>query len=187
MGESADQLREEVERAREGASDKIDQIEAKVQDTAQQVKEQFDFRRQVEERPLVALGAALIGGFILGGMTGDDGDGGERRVEGQHTPAYGSQSHRQSSGIMHGIKQAAKSSGFEETLTNMAAAFMGTATEKMKTAAEQNLPGFAQKFQSAQQAGGGFSTKAGAAQQSTSSPDRSSSVAGSSPSDAVHS
>lgn len=186
MGESADQLRQEVERTREDASDKINQIEAKVQDTAQQVKENFDFRRQVEERPLVALGAALIGGFVLGGMTGGD-DSGERRVEGQRTPVYGSQSHRQSSGIMHGIKQAAKSSGFEETLTNMAAAFMGTATEKLKTAADQNLPGFAQKFQSAQQAGGGFSTKAEATQQTKSSLDRSSSMAASSPSDAVHS
>ena len=124
MGETTDQLRQEVDGKREDAAQKIDQIEQRVTETVhrvqegvtgttdqvkatvqesiqgvqeavgqtaqqmtdqvkntaqqvtQQVKSTVDWRRQVEERPLVMVGAAFLGAFVLGNLTGGDGGGG---------------------------------------------------------------------------------------------------------------
>ncbi|HEU5433155.1 MAG TPA: hypothetical protein VFU81_15925 [Thermomicrobiales bacterium] len=95
MGQTADQLREEIAAKREDAAAKIDRIEAKVQQIPQiaretvdasmlqarasvgeqvnQMAQKFDLRQQVNERPLLALGAALAGGWLLGKLTEDNG------------------------------------------------------------------------------------------------------------------
>jgi len=146
------------------ASTKIDQIEAKVEDTTERVKEQFDLKKQIEDRPLVALGAAFFGGLLLGGVMDGDDQQEAHRDEELRRPSAGSQP--KSGGIKQSIRNAAKSSGLDETLSNLTAAAMGMMTEKVKSAADRNLPGFAEKFQGAQQAGGDFSAKTRAAQES---------------------
>jgi hypothetical protein len=153
MGQTADQLRQEVDQKRDDAAQKIDQIQAKVDgatqqvkatvdDAKQQVKDTFDLRKQIEEKPLLALGAALAGGFVLGGITGDD-DRDEPRYprydEGPRTMPYRPQS--SSSGIMDNVRKAAKSTGLEDTLNTMVASFLGNLGERVKAISEEAFPG----------------------------------------------
>jgi len=86
MGTTADELRQQVDTDRSNAEDKINKIQQQVTDSAQmvqdkatetvqQVKEQFDWRRQVNDRPMMALGAAMLGGMLLGKATSDQSGG----------------------------------------------------------------------------------------------------------------
>jgi ElaB/YqjD/DUF883 family membrane-anchored ribosome-binding protein len=152
MGETADQLRQEVDQKREDAAQKIDQIQTMVEgatqqvkdtveDAKQQVKDTFDLRKQIEEKPLLALGAALAGGFVLGGILGGDDD--DRRQYPRYDQQHGGQAYRpqSSSGIMENVRKAAKSSGIEDTLNTMVASFMGSIGERVKVIGEQSFPG----------------------------------------------
>lgn len=169
MGTTADQLRQEIEQKREDAAEKIAEIESRVDDTTQRVKETFDLRHQVEQNPLLALGAAMVGGFVLGGLLDRDDrpSGAEwRRMQGppadlqhQRGPA-GNQG-----GALSGIRHAVKSSGLDDTLSSMTAAVLALVTDKVKDAVNQTMPGFADKFQDARDAGGGFAAKRQATQQ----------------------
>jgi len=116
VGETADQLREEIDAKRDDAAAKIDRIEARVFDTAQlaretvdetvqqardtvqqardtvietveTVKQSFDISHQVQERPWPTLGMAVAGGFILGRIfAGDDEE--QRRGDYGRTDRY---------------------------------------------------------------------------------------------------
>ena len=152
MGQTADQLRQEVDQKREDAADKIDQLQAKVEgaaqqardtveDAKQQVKDTFDLRKQIEDKPLLALGAALAGGFVLGGLLGGEDDDGRQypRYDQQHSgQSFRPQS---SSGIMDNVRKAAKSTGLEDTLNTMVASFMGSLGERVRTIGEESFPG----------------------------------------------
>lgn len=109
MGQTADQLRQEIAGKRDDAAAKIDQIEAKVQDLPSlaketvrgtvdqqinqvresvdaqlnqaretvvqkvgEMKQQTDFRGQIDQRPLAALGVAFAGGYLLSKLIGGD-------------------------------------------------------------------------------------------------------------------
>jgi ElaB/YqjD/DUF883 family membrane-anchored ribosome-binding protein len=152
MGQTADQLRQEVDQKRDDAAQKIDQIQAKVDgatqqvkdtvdDAKQQVKDAFDLRKQIEENPLLALGAALAGGFILGGVLGDD-DRDDHRYPrddgGPRTAPYRPQS--SSSGVRDSIRKAAKSTGLEDTLNTMVASFMGALGDRVRAIGEEAFP-----------------------------------------------
>jgi ElaB/YqjD/DUF883 family membrane-anchored ribosome-binding protein len=189
MGQSSDQIRQEIDQNRNSAAEKIDQLKdqvqgtadnvrGQVQDTAEQVVDQvkgtvdqtvesvkqnvqnMDFKQQIEERPLVALGAALLGGFLLGGMMGgggQHGQGGSSRQEfSSGTPVGASQS---GGGVASGIRSAVQRSGLEDTISNAAAALMGSVTEQLKGTLDQSFPGFAGKMNTAQESGGSFSEK----------------------------
>jgi hypothetical protein len=178
MGESADQLREEIEMKRQDASGKIEQIEQKVTGTADQVrgqvdqvrdqvKQTFDWRKQVDERPLAALGAAFIGGVVLSNVLGgDDDDDRRQQHRRQHrsdrgrysfnTVQYGEQGSSPSVapavaglGVMGAVRKAAKTSGLEDTLNNMTTSFMSTLAERAKEVADRNFPGMADKLDNA--------------------------------------
>jgi uncharacterized protein YjbJ (UPF0337 family) len=185
MGQSSDQIRQEIDQSRQGAADKIDQLKeqvegtatnmrGQVQDTAEQmidqvkgtvdetietVRENFDFKQQIEERPLVALGAALVGGFLLGGMT-RGGHGGHSQAGSQH-PGYssGTPVGESMSGATNGIRSAIQKSGLEDTISSAAAALMGSVTEQVKEVLDRNFPGFNEKMSQAQQSPGSVSDK----------------------------
>jgi hypothetical protein len=176
MGETADQLRQEIETKRQDASGKIDQIEQKVTGTADQVRGQvdqvreqvmqtFDWRKQVDERPLAALGAAFIGGVVLSNVLGG-GDDDDRQYRRQHrrdgggysfnTVQYREQGSSPSVapavaglGVMGAVRKAAKTSGLEDTLNNMTSSFMSTLAERAKEVADRNFPGMADKLDNA--------------------------------------
>lgn len=158
MGETADELRQGIDQTRANAAQKIDQIQAKVEgatnqvmetvdDAKQQVKAAFDLRKQIEDKPLVALGAALAGGFILGGLLG--GEDHDQQAYARHG-GYGgyqlptSYPRQSSNGIMEHVRKMAKSSGLEETFHSMVDSVMGSVTAQIKTIGEQAIPAFKQ-------------------------------------------
>ncbi len=194
MGQSADQLRQEIEQKREDAAQKIEQIESQVTDTVhqarttvdetvmkardtvegtvQKAKESVDLRRQVEEKPLLALGAALLGGFALGGMLGGDKGGhqsGSRstHIEGSSRAYEASMGAQSQSGLRGNIQQAAKSSGLEDMLANGTTALMNSLTERLKATLDETFPGFAEKLE--QQTRGSSSGTGGGSSMSSSS------------------
>lgn len=163
MGETTDQLRQEVDQKRDDASQKIDQIEQQVRQTAQQmeqkvtdtaqqidqkvsetkqqiedkvidtvqhVKDKFDLRGQVEERPLVAVGVALLGGAILGGV-----------LKGGESESPGGTS--QQSGVGNAVRKAAKDSGFEDTIQKFAHAALSRIGDQVRDITERSFPGIA--------------------------------------------
>ena len=198
MGKSADQIRQEIERERADAGSKIDHLEQQVQgnadhmkqqaqDTAHQVKgeaqalvndtmdtvkENVDLQQQIQERPLIAAGAALAGGFLLGSMMGGGGGGGRQHQQGYYysggdTSGSGQQaggSHSGSGGMSNQIRSAAKKSGLEDTIENATAALMGSVTEQLKTTLNSRFPGYEEKLKTAQQQSGSFTDKAKATQ-----------------------
>jgi hypothetical protein len=145
MGETTGELRQAVDDKREDAAQKIDKIEQKVGETTQQVKESLDWRRQVDERPLMAVGAAFFGGMLLGGLTGGDGDHQTRSAQWQTSKSGG--------GIGSTIRNAAKNSGFEDTLNEMATGLFGSLSNRMKQVAGETFPSIADKAQSSQSSG----------------------------------
>jgi ElaB/YqjD/DUF883 family membrane-anchored ribosome-binding protein len=189
MGQSSDQIRQEIDQHRDDAAGKIDQLKdqvqgtaddmrGQVQDTAEQVvdqvkgtvdhtiesvKQNMDFKQQIEERPLVALGAALVGGFLLGGMMGGDSgrsQSGSRQEYSSGTPVGESRS----GGVTSGIRGAVQRSGLEDTISSAAAALMGSVTDQLKGTLDKNFPGFADKMDTAKDNSGSFSDKARATQ-----------------------
>ena len=192
MGKSSDQLREEIDRQRDDAGAKIDNLQQQVEsqiegtreqvvDTAEQVRdeatamvtdsvdamkqniENLDIERHVQERPLASVGAALLGGFILGAVLGGNDD--HHRQSGGYSAAgsmSGNQGHSGADmgGMMHGIRSAAQKSGLEDTVSNAAAAMMGSVTEQIKGMLDQSFPGFSDKLDTAQNKQGSFTDKA---------------------------
>jgi hypothetical protein len=193
MGQTADELRQEIDGKRQDATDKIEQLEQKVTgaadqvmqtkdqvkdqvmqtkeqvvDTVTQAKEQvmqFDWRKQVDEKPLVALGAAFIGGIVVGGMFGGDDDDRNRYRSGT-APSYGStapygagpnypaigesgsSARSGGGGLMASIRNAAKSTGLVDTINGMTSSFMSTLSDRVKQVANDTFPGMADKLQS---------------------------------------
>lgn len=142
MGQSADQLREEIDQKRDDASRKIDEIESRIesttenvrdevkqtaQDLTDQVKETLDVKSQIEERPLVAIGVGLVGGFLLGGMGGDGGSHSSRRGSSMQA------------GVMKSLRDTAKETGLNDTLAAAASALMGVATTQAKGMASDRV------------------------------------------------
>lgn len=183
MGQSADQIRQEIDQHRDDAADKIDQLQSQVQgtteqvrdqvqdsveqvveqvkgtvdDTIQQVKQSVDFHKQIEERPLVVLGAAVLGGFFLGGMMGGGGKGGGNQSQ---QWGQGSSSSANHGSATSGMRTVIKKSGLEDTISNAGAALLGSVTDQLKSTLDRNFPGFSDKLQTAQSKPGSFAEKA---------------------------
>ena len=187
MGQTADQLRQEIEQKREDAASKIDQIESRVTDTTQMVRDtvqdlpqmaketvsgtveqvkqnvqNVDLRQQIQERPLVALGAALAGGFLLGGIMGG-GEGGQQHRGGQYAGMS-------QGGTASGLRGAVKSSGLDETINGLAGAVMGMLTERVRSTVEQNFPQIAERMPQPQSSGSSGSSQSMAGSPSRSGP-----------------
>jgi len=143
----------------------VDQVKGTVDHTIESVKENMDLRQQIEERPLIALGAALLGGFVLGGMMGGGGHerSGAHREYASGTPVGQSAS----GGGMSSFRSAVQKSGLEDTLSNAAAALMGSLTDQIKGTMDRNFPGFSDKMSTAQESSGSFADKTRATTTST--------------------
>lgn len=192
MGKSSDQIREEINEQRSDAGVKIDRLQQQMQDqvddTRQQVTEtveqvkgeaqafvtdtvdsvketvtDFDFEGYVQERPLVSVGAALLGGFLLGAMLGGD-DHDDRRSTGSSSGADTSDGGHYAGGIGSSFRGAVQKSGLEDTISNAGAALMGSVTEQLKDMLDRSFPGFSDKLDDAQHRSGSFSQKTKAAQ-----------------------
>jgi ElaB/YqjD/DUF883 family membrane-anchored ribosome-binding protein len=159
MGQTADQLRQEIDGKRDDAAAKIDEIEARVQSTAQvakktveetmqtakdtvtetvtesveAVKQSFDLQRQVDERPLLMLGAAALGGFILAGALG-----GEKHHRSERYSEY-----RPQSGP---VQRAVHSSGLDSTMAAVTGAVVGMATDHLRSLVDESFPEFGRRL-----------------------------------------
>jgi len=168
MGKSTSEISQELEQTRSEAADKIDKIEQQVTQSAESVKESLDWRHQVEARPMLAVGAAFLGGMLLGGMS-SGGDGGGN---GGHPRTYSyidsetqdsSAASRSQGGITGALKNAARTSGADEAFSSTAAALLTTATQRFKDTIEETYPGFLDRYESSKSAGGGVSERIKAA------------------------
>jgi hypothetical protein len=66
-----------------------------------------------------------------------------------------------------GFRSALQKTGLEDTISNAAAAMLGSVTDQLKETLDQNFPGFAGKMQTVQEKPGGFAAKAREAQSTT--------------------
>ena len=66
-----------------------------------------------------------------------------------------------------GIRTAVQKTGIEDTISNAAAALLGSVTDQLKNTLDQNFPGFADKMTNAQSSSGGFAEKSREAQAPT--------------------
>jgi len=202
MGQSADQIRREIDQSRVAAGEKIDVLQGQVQGTAQEVKDSvqgttekvvedlkgtvdetvesvrqsLDLRHQIEQRPLLSLGIALVGGFLVGGMTGNGGQQQHGQYPSYQYPEAGqsgsysgqngnySGSSKGPSAVSQGIRSAVQKTGLEDTISDAAAALIGSVTDQFKSTLNQNFPGFADKMNNAQSSNKDFTTKAKEAQ-----------------------
>lgn len=177
------QLQSQVEDTRQVVSDTATQVadtvthvkdeaQAMVTDTVDSVKQtvetslqDIDLEKMVQDRPLVAVGAAMLGGFLLGSMMGGDG-GSQHQFSGSHSSgASTTGSGSSATGLGSSLRSAAQKSGLEDTLSNAGAALVGSLTEQLKGMMDSSFPGFSEKLDSAQQQSGSFKEKATAAQQ----------------------
>lgn len=173
-GQKIDDLKDQLQgnadhmqhQAQETAEHMRSQVEGAVDHTVESIQG-FDFNRQVQERPLMSLGAALLGGFVLGGMMGGNGQGhqghADRYPSANDGANAGSQHH--GPGIGSQIRNAAKKSGLEDTIENAAAALMGSVTEQVKGTLNSKFPGYSDKMETAQHESGSFRDKSKATQQ----------------------
>lgn len=184
MGQSADEIREEIGRNRADATQKIDQLERQVQGNAEHMRHQvedtadhlrgqvkgtvddtiesvknFDWQQQIQERPLVSLGAAFVGGIVLGSMA-DGASGGQQHQQSQFSQG----SSGQGGSMGRSIRSAAQRSGLEESLSNAGAALVGSVTDQLKSRVDQNFPGFSEKMDTAHSQRGDLADKTRATQ-----------------------
>jgi hypothetical protein len=156
MGQTTGELRQAVDNKRDDAAQKIDQLEQRVGDTAQQMKESLDWRKQVDDNPLVAVGAAFIGGMVLGGVLGGGDDHQQKQPSQWQSAAAGA-------GLSGAIRKAAKSSGIEESFNDMASNLFGTISDRMKQMTSEKFPSIAGKSaQDSSQVSGDAARPAGA-------------------------
>jgi ElaB/YqjD/DUF883 family membrane-anchored ribosome-binding protein len=162
MGQTADELRQQVDQKRDDASQKIEQIEQqvmqgaqqvqeKVSETANQVKAKMDLRQQVEERPLLALGAAMAGGMILGSLMKGDQDHQTYRApvnEQRYQPP-------RQGGMGQSIRSAAKKSGLDDSIENFASAAFARLGDRMREMTERTFPGVMDRADSGSRATSG--------------------------------
>lgn len=158
----ADTVTHVREEAQAMVSDTVDTVKQTVESSVQN----FDLEKMVQERPLVAAGAALLAGFMLGGMLGGDDNNNSQRYSGTHSSgAETTGSGASAMGLGHSMRAAAKKSGLEETISNAGAALMGTMTDQLKQMVDRNFPGFADKLDTALNQDGSFKDKVSATQQ----------------------
>jgi len=184
MGQTADQLRQELDQKRRELTHDVDRIETKVRET-------FDLNSQIEQNPLLAVGLAVAGGFVLGSVIGggkskDEGYQGSYGPTGGYSQARfygGSPQHDYAanwsnsaassapsapryeepqgpgmiatvaSGVKESFRKGSGGSTVEDTLSNVTAALTAVLMDKAKEMLDQNLPGFADKFEQAARRG----------------------------------
>jgi hypothetical protein len=100
----------------------------------------------------------------LGALLGGE-DHPRHQQSGSYSGANSSGGGADVSGMVNGIRSAAKKSGLEDTVSNAAAALMGSVTEQLKGMLDQSFPGFSEKLDTAQHRQGSFTDKAKATQQ----------------------
>jgi hypothetical protein len=161
METSTEEIRRELDHKRDALTRDVERLEAKVKQT-------FSLNAQISERPLLSVGLAAIGGFVLGslgsGHSGARGNSsayahGARTGGGAVTP-YGSalaggtwSAQPASPGLLDQVKAGFRDSmhggggtNTDAVLATITAALTALLVDKAKEVLDQNMPGFAAQF-----------------------------------------
>lgn len=170
MGQTADQLRQELDQKRRDLTRDVDRIEEKVKST-------FDLNSQVQQNPLLATGLAVLGGFLVGNIVG----GGEKSKDtasrdwqrSSSAPSYSAGGYAPSSstysqttehtsgrheahsgpslidGVKESFRRGSGGGNVEDMVSNMTAAITAMLVDKARDLLDSNLPGFADKYEQA--------------------------------------
>jgi len=166
VGKSASQIDQELEQTLSDATEKIEKIEQQVTQSAESVKESLDWRHQVEQRPLMALGTAFLGGLMLGEMTNGDQHKAPRysyNGNGASGSAYGTKEHSSQGGMTGAVRHAAQASGADDAISSAAAALLSTVGQRIKDVIDETYPGFLERYERSKTASGGVSERIKAA------------------------
>ncbi|MBC8160858.1 MAG: DUF3618 domain-containing protein [Roseiflexaceae bacterium] len=150
MDKRSDDIRQDIEQTRASLDEKIDMLENKATevvdqvkttatDTIDTVKQTFDVKKQVSERPWVALGAALAAGYVLGNL-GNDNDGRSSQSTG---PTYDYNQHANNGpSTMDTIKSKSQDffSQFDDEIDMLKVAAMTTLTGFIRDTAREAIP-----------------------------------------------
>lgn len=155
MGETADTIRSDIESRRQEMTHDIDELEERARAIT-------DWRQQLEDRPMAALGVAAAGGLLLGLFTGGSSDKDRRE---QRRYSYGSGYGRESDGHNGGSGMSgwvtgergpsqATDAGKERAaskIDEIRGALMGLAAARAEEFLKEALPGFDHEVNRVQQ------------------------------------
>jgi len=117
---------------------KLDSLESKARET-------FDLKHQVAERPWMALGAAVVAGYVLGNMGGDDD---QQRWHGQPQTTTNYNQHAMSSASSS--PAASRNDGllaqFDDEIDMLKAAAISTLTNLLHDSVREYLPSMGQQL-----------------------------------------
>jgi len=172
MGQTADQLRQEIEMKRGDAASKIDEIESRVSDTAQMARSTVEQAKEtvtdtVEEvkgtvtdtveqvkssvqnfdyqQQIQERPLAVLGAALAGGflLGGLLGGGDKQQGGGQgQYQPYGGYA----GGRASGLRGAMQSSGLDSQISAIGGTLMGIVSERVRSTVEQNFPEFNEKL-----------------------------------------
>lgn len=192
MGQTADELKNQIENQRQELGDNLQQLEEKVRSTV-------DWRTQFEQKPWAGVGLAFGGGFLLsmlmpsgggGGSSSSSASGGSKSQSPNYMANYrvtddsqrwgqmGSSGTSPSSSSMSFSSGGSKSKSSSpemtevtETLENIRGAVMGMAATRLRSFLAEAVPGFEDEYEEARtRRGASSASKIDSSGSSSSSP-----------------
>lgn len=161
MGERTEQLMDEIEAQRHELGENLHVLEEKV-------KETMDWRAQFEQHPMLGIGIAFAGGFLLSSMLpggGSDSDSQSRSYQ-YDTSNYRINDESQSwkgAGNGQGANFTSQSQPkrpspemkeINETVENIRGAVMGLAATRLRSFLADTMPGFNDEYEEARRTRG---------------------------------
>lgn len=132
MRTRSDEIAEHIAVERRDLGQNIDDLEAKV-------KNAFDWRSQVHERPFSAVGIAFGAGLLLSNLMRG------RRHSGFRRPGYSQIGSEQSPPVRYQTRKAS------ETLENIKGALIGVVAAGLKSFLQEAVPGFGEQYRQTEQ------------------------------------
>jgi len=158
MGQTADQIKQEIDQQREMLGSNLQQLQTKV-------KETVDWRTQFEQRPMAGVGLAFGAGFLLSVLMPSGGDSksssssrydsSNYRVQDesyQYQPSYAAASYQPSSQSSQSSQSKPKTpemNEITETIENIRGAVMGLAATRLRSFLAEAVPGFQDEYEQA--------------------------------------
>jgi hypothetical protein len=138
MDQRSDNIRQDIESTRAALDTKLDTLESKARET-------FDLNHQVAERPWMAIGAAVVAGYVLGSL-GDDSD--QQRWHGQpQTTTDYNQHANQSASQSHAAPSNDRFlAQFDDEIDMLKAAAISTLTNLLHDSVREYLPSMGQQL-----------------------------------------
>lgn len=157
MGETADQIKQQIDEQREQLGSNLQQLETKV-------KETVDWKTQFESRPMAGIGLAFGAGFLLSVLMPSGGsssgskssysyDSSNYRINDEsssYQPSYAAGSYGSASQPSQPSKpKSPEMNEISETVENIRGAVMGLAATRLRSFLAEAVPGFQDEYEQA--------------------------------------